>query len=286
MKIFFGMKTVLDQVYAEIQTLHGSRTDELIKNKIWYLVNTYNGLSSSAFQPLDYTDPVTRFVYLFKYVAAHADYVYQILLQLREMVGGPVFFGNNVHISCIGCGPGSDLIGVVKYLTQSEDEPQSGIAYLLDKEIAWAQAWAKIDAQFQSGTKLGVTARHLNALDLTTWNTNSDFLNVDLLTMSFFVSEVMGLDTEGALDQFWIDVLGGAKIGSYLIYHDNNDTRLTDYFDERWSKCGWKSIWKFCGAVTPEAGEKRSELEFYEQKFGHSVKLKTNSVVRILVKHE
>ena len=52
-----------------------------------YLAASYASLSDKNRAPVDYKDPATRFAYVYKYVAAHGDYLVQIMLQLRDRLG-------------------------------------------------------------------------------------------------------------------------------------------------------------------------------------------------------
>jgi hypothetical protein len=114
MTIFELVKLALDELYAEAQQSYGGKVDEAIRNRIAYLSASYGSLATAGRQPVDYKDPATRFAYVFKYVAAHGDYLVQGLKTLRAKLGGNIFSGENARVTCVGGGPGSDIIGVLK----------------------------------------------------------------------------------------------------------------------------------------------------------------------------
>ena len=120
MTLFQLVKIVLDHLYAEGAELYGSKLDGKITQNLEYLSESYNKLTDPARKPVDYEDPATRFAYVYKYVAAHGDYVVQVLKELAAKRGG-VFDGANARVSCLGGGPGSDIIAVLKYLDEEED---------------------------------------------------------------------------------------------------------------------------------------------------------------------
>ena len=79
MTIFELVKLALDELYEETEEEFGARADAEIKNKMLYLSNSYNSLGQASRKPVNYKDPATRFAYVYKYVAAHADYLVQVM---------------------------------------------------------------------------------------------------------------------------------------------------------------------------------------------------------------
>src|SRR5687768_12886957 len=106
MTIFELVKLALDELYAEAKQHYGSKADDQIRQRIKYLTDNYGMLSTSDRKPVNYQDPATRFAYVFKYVAAHGDYLVQGLGHLRTKLG-TIFGAENVRVTCVGGGPGS-----------------------------------------------------------------------------------------------------------------------------------------------------------------------------------
>ena len=118
MTIFELVKITLDELYKQGQAVHGDKLDTEIKIRMQYLSQSYGQLSSTDREPVDYKDPSTRFAYVFKYVASHGDYVVQVLEALSKELDGPIFDPGKIRVSCIGGGPGSDIIAILKYLDE------------------------------------------------------------------------------------------------------------------------------------------------------------------------
>ena len=78
MTIFELVKIALDELYDEAHELYGKVLDETILKKMAYLSESFSQLNSADRKPVDYKDPATRFAYVYKYVAAHGDYVVQV----------------------------------------------------------------------------------------------------------------------------------------------------------------------------------------------------------------
>jgi hypothetical protein len=138
MTIFELVKIALDELYAEAVNHYGSETDIQITRQIACLQNTLRNLNKGEPNPTTYKDPTVRFAYVFKYVTSHADYVVQILEKLQQNLNSSIFDKESIRVSCVGGGPGSDLIGLLKYLDEKNElEPVGKITYyLLDREQA------------------------------------------------------------------------------------------------------------------------------------------------------
>lgn len=285
MTIFELVKTVLDGIYADCIDIYKLNADTEIKNRIAYLSSAYNNLNKPTFLPISYKDPATRFAYVFKYVPAHADYIVQILKNLR--VDGPIFTQQDLRVSCIGGGPGSDLVGILKYLDVYRDkEPVKNVtAYMLDKEQAWADTWTELKIPLNLQVSVHSAFQPFDVTKPDSWQNQKKFLQADLFTLSYFVSEVKALDVNGALDHFWDTLLKGAKSGSYILYDDNAHSDFTDYFDGKWSKAGFECILSDEGRFTPSSTEQASELASYREKFGQASKLQAQLAYRVLRKN-
>jgi hypothetical protein len=112
------------------------------------------------------------------------------------------------------------------------------------------------------------------------------FLQADLFTMSYFVSEVFALDQDGSVSAFWRELFREARPGALFLYTDNGSVAFNEYFD------------KICGEATkltmliertdtdlaPRYSEEKSELGDYLNKFNRTPKLKARVTYRVLQK--
>ena len=286
MTIFELVKLALDELYEEGNEEYGTELDSTIKSRMTYLTNSYRDLNASDRKPVDYRDPATRFAYVFKYVAAHGDYLVQALEAIRHELGGKILEGDTLRLSCIGGGPGSDVIGILKYLADYTDEPTEKLmCYLLDGEQAWADTWTEIGESLASKLAVNVNFQKLDVTDPGSWSAQKKFLKADLFTLSYFVSEVRSLDT-GKITAFWKKLFDEANVGAMFVYVDNGHESFNEYFDAQWKdrkdlKCilADDNSWK-----TPRFSEQASELGIYKAKFVQSPKLKSLLSFRVLRK--
>uniref|UniRef100_UPI0040574C08 hypothetical protein n=1 Tax=Candidatus Electronema sp. TaxID=2698783 RepID=UPI0040574C08 len=136
MNCFQLVKSVLDEIYAEIPLIGDAEKDATIKKKLDYLSGTYKKLTDFG-EEVDYTDPITRFAYIYCYVTSHANIIHKIIKSCNEL---KCLMGTaeTVNMTCIGGGPGSDLLGVLKYLSDLDQSPHLRCT-LYDREEAWGK---------------------------------------------------------------------------------------------------------------------------------------------------
>ncbi|MFD0930765.1 hypothetical protein ACFQ1T_13335 [Methylophilus glucosoxydans] len=294
--IFELVKLVLDDLYKETKNEHSgdeSATDKEIKEQIEYLADNYKKLTDKNSPGINYKKPATRFAYVYKYVASHADYIFQLLenLELKnpdkfEPIKS-IFLKDILKISCIGGGPGSDIVGLLKYLLSLDKQKVSRVTcYLCDKEQAWADSWTEIDNKTSlKEIILNTNFQPLDVTDSTSWQYQKKFLDSDIFTLSYFVSEVSRLDKED-LENFWDTIFTKSKTGSAFIFIDNAHTDFTTYFDNKWSEKGMKVISSADATVTPSSNEQLSVFGEYLTKFPNKPKLRSQISFRLLIKEQ
>lgn len=105
MEIFEIVKTVLDQEYESI--LPEEERDQRITKALDSLGTIYGKVK--AYGGPDLSDPAIRFAYIYRYTTMHANVVFETM----KIDSGlqKLFKSNELKISCVGGGPGSDLLG-------------------------------------------------------------------------------------------------------------------------------------------------------------------------------
>ena len=210
----------------------------------------------------------------------------QTLQAARQALKGNLFEGETLRLSCVGGGPGSDVIGVLKYLSDYPSESTKKITcYLLDGEQAWADTWTEIGASIETPVSVNVNFQPLDVTDPGSWSAQKKFLQADIFTLSYFVSEVYAADN-GAVAAFWKKLFDEAKLGALFLYVDNGSEVFNTYFDTQWHGRGdieavakGDDTW-----ITPRFSEQASELGDYRSKFGQHPKLKSRISYRVLRK--
>ena len=151
----------------------------------------------------------------------------------------------------------------MKYLDEHhKTEPVKKITcYLLDREQAWADTWTEFDESLCLDIHLNNVFQPLDVTDPESWKSQRKFLQADLFSMSYFVSEVFSLDHSGIVTKFWAELFTNAKPGALFLYIDNGHSDFNTYFDERWQSAGLELlIGRENTRLVPRYSERASDL--------------------------
>lgn len=272
MNCFQIIKSVLDEAYNEIE---GSETekDQLISNALEYLRGEYSKLLTGA--GIDYSHPITRFAYIYTYVTSHANLVCTIIENSSEL--SAVFDSERVNVACIGGGPGSDFLGILKYLMIKGKRPAVKFQ-LCDKEKTWAESWSDVDDKVDPGFRISTSYLPLDVTKPEDWQPHTKYLQSDLFTMIYFMSEVRAL--RDSSDDYFANLFGRAKQGSLFLFVDNNNVEFYSWFDELAEKHGVEILKSKETSMTAPIDENKCDLGKYYEKFTYP-KLKANVAYRI-----
>ena len=219
---------------------------------------------------------------MYCYVATHGDYIVRALTKLRSHLAGNIFQSESARVSCLGGGPGSDVLAILKYLSEQPSEPVKKLTcYLLDGEQAWADTWTEIDESLGVNLQLKTNFQPFDVTQPDTWRYQKNFLQADLFTLSYFVSEVCSLGDITPLR----DILEQAKPGALVLYIDNGHTTFDDYFDNIWMNTNFECLLNRPNEQwVPRYSEQTTDIQVYIDKFDRSPKLKGNLSLRVLRK--
>ena len=229
---------------------------------------------------IDHSDIVTRFAYIYKYTTSHANLVYQIVKGSRDL--SRIFDQEKVNITCIGGGPGSDFLGIFKYVMLAELRPILR-CILFDKERNWGECWQDADEKIESDFRLSTIFQQFVVTDMSTVEHTSKYLNSDLFTMIYFMSEVYSLRT--ASEPFFNNLFDKAKKGSLFLYIDNNSPVFYEWFDSFASQNSMDILKsQELEMNITDYDEEKKDLGEYWRKFT-SPKLRANIAFRICRKN-
>jgi len=264
---FLVIKAVLDELYEKLPVpRHGKTKDEIIQEKLVELRKDYDYLPMGKLP--DYTDLYKRFAYLYCYVPAHANILYRLI----DWKLGNVFNENEVKVSCFGGGPGSDLLGIVKFMVERNKSAKLR-CNMYDKEEIWCNSLRSIC----KNTKKSFSASSsFNPLDITipdTWVKYSALWDVDLFTMSYFVSEVCPMRKQSEI--FFTTLFERAKKGSHFLLVDNCSGKSHYWFDsliENHNEWASNNFLELLGGsdnqiCTMTYNEQRTDLGLFYEKF-------------------
>jgi len=134
-KIFPLIELVLDELYSQIPGPETRKVDE-VNSSLAMLSERYRHLVGKD-KAIDYSLPATRLAYIYKYVTCHSNLVYTRIPRSSKLAD--LFNGGTVRVACLGGGPGSDFLGILKYCMECGKKPDLK-CQLFDREIAWGES--------------------------------------------------------------------------------------------------------------------------------------------------
>ncbi|MFO0662993.1 MAG: hypothetical protein U0174_03525 [Polyangiaceae bacterium] len=277
MRCFPLLKTVLDEVWQQLPGSSDAEKVTAIRAKESYLREHYGKLSTGTVA-LDYADPATRYVYLCCYVTSHANIVADLIAQSEPLK--TLFAQEKVQATCVGGGPGSDLLGVLKFLDGQSYKPRLKF-FLYDREQAWSESWSDVDDKV--GAEISTYFQPFDVADESTWKKNVKYLQSDLFTMIYFASEVHAIRDKAA--PFFENLFQAAKSGAMFLYVDNASSVFFQWFDERFTGRGINVLASNDSAQLrlPNAEEKTDLGDHYHRIEGQP-KITANVAYRVLRK--
>jgi thiol-disulfide isomerase/thioredoxin len=275
MNCFKLVKSVLDEQYGAIPGKEAEK-DKAIREGLDYLGKCYARLRKDECK-VNYADPAIRFAYIYRYVTAHADYVCSLI---GSTVLNKLLDAQKLNISCIGGGPGSDLVGVLKCVEAAGKTPTLRFT-LLDREKSWNESWYDVGDKLATSLPTNVNFLPFDVTDKKSWEPHRKYLNSDLFTLIYFVSETFAFREKAA--PYYADLFDHAAKGAYFLYIDNDASSFSDWFDGLWKGRGIKLIEGKSVRITTDPQEERTDLGEYWKKFGYP-KLQAEIAYRVLQK--
>lgn len=257
------IKLVLDQAYDDMPYAKEKEKDECIKTCLETLSSKYRRLTRGAHEQIDYANPVTRFAYIYKYTIAHADYIMQLIREHEEVAC--LFTGGEATVSCLGGGPGSDFLGVMKHMLLT-GKTADLTCYIFDRERAWGDSWSEVAKVLSADFRVFPVFQQLDVTNATTWQAYHKYLKADLFTLSFFLSEVWKIRSEA--QPYFDHCMAKAKRGSLFLFVDNNASEFYEWFDGLADKHGIQQLYAGAGNMAFSNEEEKTDLGRYYDKFG------------------
>jgi hypothetical protein len=260
----------IDQVQASMVTLEAS----------------YKELRNVNRDLIDYSELPAQAAYLYRYVIGHADFVYQILKRAREAAGRPLFPSGYVWLTSVGGGPGSDLLGVLKYLIDNDDEPDiDGVSYtVIDKEKNWQHVIECFCAHFANDIDINVIYQtcDLSAANLPAAVTLKD---EHIVVMSFFISEVCAIPNGQKVIANVNNLLKDMKNRAILIYNDSSAYSFYSFFQNRVDAArNFNELIDVREELRAESPAYDGIFEEYAAQYNYGFKLSGNMVAKVLRK--
>jgi hypothetical protein len=192
------VREVLDksiEAYARTKGLPVSNIDAQISDHIQATSSEHQNPDPN----IDYNDPLCRLGYLFTHVGANATLFEKTIIKsssLSSFISGKS--DQKVALCTVGGGPGTELLGLTKYLLVSEIVPSEVAFTVLDRVPEWGESWEFLADASQNLLKnsLGkcpVIQRGFYPMDAVNPQSYTDyawlFERVDIIIFNYLISE-------------------------------------------------------------------------------------------------
>lgn len=225
MNFFQIVKLILDESFQLIPAKDDDERYKCIEAELEILRTSYANVVSG--HCIDYAKPVTRFAYIYKYVVSHASMVAEILG--RSSTLSALFKKDSVDISCVGGGPGSDFLGVIKYCIKAGLSPALEVR-ILDKNPVWSESWSDIRKRVKGVIDISPSFSTFDVTDAGSWKNYVKHLQADLFTFVYFMSEIYALKAKA--EAYFDYLFSAAKSGAVFLFLDNRSRETYGWFDE------------------------------------------------------
>lgn len=222
-----------------------------------------------------YSNPITRFAYIYAAVRSHANLVCTIIN--NYLIFSHLFDSERVNVACIGGEPGSDFLGIIKYLRKNIKFSYVKF-HLCDREKTWAESWSDVDDKLDAQFRISTSYLPLDVVDSDDWKPHQKYFHSDLFTMIYFMSEVFAL--RDSANEYFDNLFEQAKLGSLFLFVDNNNPEVYGWFDRLAQIHNINMIESNETQMRIPFDEQKSDLGIYIEKFTYP-KLGANVAYRI-----
>jgi hypothetical protein len=223
----------------------------------------------------DYEDEVTRFAYVFRYSTAHAEYVNGAIgwsPELRQALRK-----EQVHITCVGGGPGSDVLGFMKFFLSEKESPKLTY-FVLDKEQFWVETWADLDAIVSDELKTSRNFLPVDVADKSTYEKLKKPFASDIFTLIYFLSEIYKIKAKA--EPFFHHCFSKMPKGSLVVVIDFRNEDLQNWIDGLAEENDLETLETAETRTSMGSDEEKTVLAEFIKKFG-SPKLQAEIMFRV-----
>jgi SAM-dependent methyltransferase len=278
MNCFQLIKTVLDEIYVQIPIADEEEKDAHIRDEMDSLRRQYKDLDDGP--QIDYRNPITRFAYIYKYVTAHANVVLRVIEQSPVLKA--LFDQERLTMTCLGGGPGTELLGALKYMLHAEKRPNLR-CIVYDREQSWGESWSDVDDKLDVPFRISTVFQPFDVTIPDKWNLSTKYLRSDLFTMVYFMSEVYALRFDA--EPYFAHLFQQVREGALFLYIDNNYPTFTTWFDLLAARYNIDVLETTEMPVPMRFDEQKDDLGIYFDKLAdENPKLKSNVAWRVCQK--
>jgi len=212
---------------------HGDSWDDLVADSLDQLQADYRLLIDPDREEIGYRELAAHAADVFKYAIGRAEFTYQMLVKHRAKLGRPLFPAKTARITSFGGGPGSELVGIVKYmLDKNFGEHVEQIEYFVfDKNKEWKSVCDSIVDVLSQYIPINITFFEVDLCDKKSIG-KIDLSGDHLLVLSYIISEISGIYDPRVTQDVLRSAYKTLDVGAAIFYNDNHWQDFYRFFNE------------------------------------------------------
>jgi hypothetical protein len=220
---FERVKDILDILCQK----HPSTSGPTVRQSIAQLSSSYLGLHDPAREAVDYSSIHAQIGYLYEYVPANADLIFQTLVASASHAHD-LLKKTAISMACIGGGPGTELLGLFKYAERRPGKVASIACDIWDHNTPWSAVHRAVASTAPSGITSKIDLEEFNWLTKYKWGGSK--YGYQLVTLSYTLSEVWRSNKTGIVSENVDGIICSLHPGTLIIYSDNRGDNFDPNF--------------------------------------------------------
>ena len=236
LQIFKSIGNVLDQCVSDWTLNTGLTLDKFVPRVEEAILHMRDEYYSQKRPEISFGDPYYRSAYLYKYAPATALAVEAVLnydANHQRLISGLLRSKQRISLCCLGGGPGSEIVGVAKWIARQQLDATQLEVVVTDKYPQWKREWKfvrdTLNTNFSAGSAISAERRPLvvpkgfvgvDVIDPESAQLPALTRGFDLYVVSYVVSHIYTDDGLSQFRRFMRSVIDSAPKGSKFLFID------------------------------------------------------------------
>lgn len=229
--------TVMDDLLPQLEHDLGTYAETAVRSATGDLLRAFSPAGRDAGTIVEYDSAAHRLAYLYRYATVRAAAAYSVMnkfLLLEEMRSR-----EHLRVCCVGGGPGTELIGLSKYLNPASAPPRI-TATILDKCAGWSETWQAIRRRLPESPYIDTTYLQRDFEDQSGRCQGNEAIHADLYTLSYCLAEFR--DRHQFSEEYFEALFQSALPGSYILFLDINFSEEYSWFERMVCRSGFELL--------------------------------------------
>ena len=168
LQIFKSLGNVLDQSVSDWKLSTGLPLDSLVPQVKKAILRMRDVYHSGNRPEIPFECLVYRLAYLYEYASANAFAVEAVLnddAKNQRLISSLLTSKQRISLCCLGGGPGSEIVGVAKWIVQQQLGTTQLEVVIIDKCLEWRNQWKSVrdtlNSNFSAGSSISAQSRRL-----------------------------------------------------------------------------------------------------------------------------